>query len=70
MQTACKKNNGTRRKKTCTLFTSSLHILLVFKNLFIPNFPASHDKLKALVFRNNAIPLMIYLLWKVISHFQ
>ena len=37
-------------------------IILLFKNFFITLFPASHDILKAQVFRNNAISLRIYLL--------
>ena len=31
-------------------------------------FSASHDTLEARVFRNNAVPLRIYLLQKIISH--
>ena len=45
----------------------SLHILLLFKNFFIPFFLSSQDTLKARIFRNNAIPLKIYLLHKIIS---
>ena len=54
METACKKNN--HKTKTSSLFTSSLHILLLFKNVFISLFSASHDILKTRVFRNNTIP--------------
>ena len=57
METACKKNN--HKTKTSSLFTSNLHILLLFKNVFISLFSASHDILKTRVFRNNAIPLSI-----------
>ena len=44
------------------LRTSSFHILLLFKNVFIPLFSAFHYTLKKLVFRNNAVPLRTYLL--------
>ena len=39
-------------------------------NFFFSLFSASHDILKTRVFRNNAIPLRIYLLQKIISHLQ
>ena len=45
METACKKNNHTGKTKTSPLFTSSLHILLLFKKVFISLFSASHDTL-------------------------
>ena len=45
-----------------------LHIFLLFKNFFISLFSASHDILETRVFRNNLIPLRIYLLKKIISH--
>ena len=57
-------------EKTKALLTSSLRILLLFKNFFIPLLSASHDTLKARVFRNNAIPLRVYLLWKNMSHLR
>ena len=53
METAGKKNNRTRRNKTEKLLTSAIHILLLFKNRFIPLFSASRYTLKARVFRNN-----------------
>ena len=56
METACKKNNHKGKRKAWSLFTSSLHILLLFKNVFISLFS---DTLKTWVFRNNAIPLRI-----------
>ena len=40
--------------KTSSLFTSSLHIFLLFQNFFISLFSASCDILKARIFRNNA----------------
>ena len=70
METACKKNNDTRKTKTKSLFTSSLHILLLFKIIFISLFSVSHDILKTRDFRNNAIPFRIYLLQKIISHLR
>ena len=44
------------------------HILLLFKNFFLPLFSAYHNTLKSRVCRNNAIHLRIYLLQKIISH--
>ena len=61
-ESASKKNNDTRRKKTQTLLRSSLHILLLFKNLLIPLVSVFHDALKARIFKNNTIKLKIYLL--------
>ena len=49
-------------QKLNSLFTSSLLILLLFKDFFISLFSASHDILKTRVFRNNTIPLRLYLL--------
>ena len=62
------KNNKEKQrhlqKKNLTLL-----ILLRFKNFFIPLSPASYDTLKARVFRNNAAPLKIYLLQKIVLNF-
>ena len=46
METACKKNNETRKAKIWSLFTSSLHILLLFKSFFIYLFSAFYDTMK------------------------
>ena len=62
MEIAGKKNNDTQIKKSETLVTSSLHVLLLFKNSFIPLFPASHDTLKTRDFRMYAVLLRTYLL--------
>ena len=60
METACKKNKDTRWMKTESVFTSSLDILVLFKNFFISLFSASHDILKTWAFRNYTISLRIY----------
>lgn len=62
MEMTGKKNNNTQIKKSETLLTSSLHVFLLFKNLFIPLFPASHDTLKPQEFRKNAALLRMYVL--------
>ena len=62
MEIAGKKNNDTQIKKSETLVTSSLHVLLLFKNSFVPLFPASHDTLKTRDFRKYAVLLRTYLL--------
>ena len=59
METPCKKNNHTDKTKASSLFTSSLHILLLFKNVFICIFSASQDILKTRVLEN---PIEDYLL--------
>ena len=61
MEIAGKKYNDRQIKKSETLLTSSLHVVLLFKNLFIPLFPASHDMLKTRDFRKNAVLLRVYL---------
>ena len=62
MEMTDKKNNNTQIKKSEALLTSSLHVLLLCKNLFIPLFPASHDTLKSRDFRKNAVLLRMYVL--------
>ena len=55
--------NDTRSKKLKALLTSSLHILVLLKNLFAPLFSASDDTLKArFLKKDNAIQLRICLL--------
>ena len=62
MKIAGKKYNDSQIKKSETLLTSSLHVVLLFKNFFIPLFPASHDTLKTQDFRKNAVLLRVHLL--------
>ena len=59
IETAFKKYNHTGKTNIYSLFTSSLHIFLLFKNVSLSVFSASHDILKTRVFRNNAISLRI-----------
>ena len=56
MNTAGKKNNASRRKKL------QHYLPQVLISFFIPYFIASHDKFKACVFKNYAVPLKICLL--------
>ena len=61
-----KMGAGSNKTTTHTEKSSSLHSFLLFKIFLIPLFSGSHDTLKAFVFRNNEIPLRIYLLEKII----
>ena len=57
METACKKSNDTCRKKELKHYTYHKS-----SNPFTIQNSASHDTLKARVFRNNTIPLRIYVI--------
>ena len=57
METACKKSNDTCRKKELKHYTYHKS-----SNPFTIQNSVSHDTLKARVFRNNTIPLRIYLI--------
>ena len=69
METTCKKNNHTGKTKTSSIFISSLHILLLFKNVVISLLSGSHDMLKTRVFGNH-FSIEDYLLQKIISHLR
>ena len=56
------KKATTYAVKNLNLAYTKSSYLLQFKNLFIPLFTTSHDTFEGQVFRNNAIPLRIYLL--------
>ena len=53
-------------KKKSALLTSTIYVLLLLKNLFVPLFTAFYNMLKARAFRNNAVQLRIYLIKKII----
>ena len=59
METACKETTTYAEKKLKHYLHQVFISIYSFKNFFITNFSASHDTLKAQVFRNNAIPLRI-----------
>ena len=62
LETAGKKNNDMHKEENLSTTYIKSSYPCPIQKFFIPLFSASHDTLKTRVFRNNAIPLRIYLL--------
>ena len=64
------KSNDTRKKNLNTTHIKSSYHFIIQKFFYSSFLFFPHDTLKGRVFRNNAIPLRIYLLQKIISHLR